>query len=483
MAKEVREKFYHRAILAIFLEICQKKPYCESLEYFLKFLQLLKLITKDNQLLHENKTGAYEFVLSHFDSFMSRSCMDIDSACKILKQLLDIALGTNFDIKRMDQKLFIGDKAAMNAYFQILVRCFKELNAESNKHLKAYVIAPLEALTKSFINNCILSNILVQDLLIKILKRSKDRDFQKQITRQLGVISSTNTTAKHIHSLMRSFMKKPKYISKEKEEEYFISMLYTLIDCISGDNIRDIYFFSGKEDSFIELKTPLKFPSAGLFWTGYIRYEGKNANKKQCIFSFTNQKPVKQNKVELYIEDRKLVYCLEKISYSGKSSKVIHKSETILSCIKLIEDSWHRITMMHIGNDLITTMNTSLSVITLSSEALAKTYTEALIGINKNNGELKFPLFGEISALHFFNPTPYFQDRIRESSSQREQGWAKHIVKELLSSLSSSSGQAQITEHVKDNTNRIAATKFDIANTVFIVDPKVISLITFSLIY
>ena len=258
MANEFKEKYYHRGILMIFLEIFKQPSYCTTMEYFIKYLELLRLIAKENNVLHENEKIAYTFVVDQFNLFIDR--MDIDIIIMILKYLLNTALETEFDPNtNFNKKHHVYDQGAINAYFQILVKCFKCLNDESNIYLKDYVISPLESLTNSFMNNSILADILVQELLMKILKRSRDKEFQKQLSRQMGTINSTSTSVKHLQSLMRGLIKKSKYVKKESEEDYFRILLDTLIDCISGNSIRDVYFFSGNTNSFIELNSPLTF--------------------------------------------------------------------------------------------------------------------------------------------------------------------------------------------------------------------------------
>ncbi len=75
MCREVREILFHRAILALFLETCQKEHYDSDIETFLRFMKLTKLVVKGNRLFYESpeiKAQTYKFVLDQFDKFMSK---------------------------------------------------------------------------------------------------------------------------------------------------------------------------------------------------------------------------------------------------------------------------------------------------------------------------------------------------------------------------------------------------------------------------
>ena len=72
MCREVREILFHRAILVLFLETCQKPEYGSDIETFLRFLGFAKLVVKGNRLFYESpesKAQVYSFVLSQFDKF------------------------------------------------------------------------------------------------------------------------------------------------------------------------------------------------------------------------------------------------------------------------------------------------------------------------------------------------------------------------------------------------------------------------------
>ena len=432
----------------------------------------MKLVSNDNNQLYENSSDWYLFIISRFNLFLKRSIVNISTIKRILEYLIDITLEVNYDFNNYKGPIFIHDKNAIEAYFKILVECFKSMHKDSNVHLKEYVLVPLEALTKSFMNNCVLSKLDIQDYLMKILKRSEDNNFQKQITAQIGRVSSSNTTHKQIQSLLRKFVKKSKYVPKEYEEKYFISLLDILIDCISGTTIRNVYLFSGNEGSYIELTTPLVCPTPGVFWTGYLRYESGN-NNRQCIFSFLRKKPNECKGIELYIENRKLIYRLVKITDKDESMEVIMADNRYCPegvdpiNIEISANIWHRITMIHVGNSFQLIMDGSSYIKEISSNFLVKEYTIATIGavVNPETNKSKYNFFGEISTMYFYVPTHSFKNIIKKLSTMNQQELEIHALKSALN----------FEHEIFDSVEILGENKLTI-DIHFIVNPMVILL-------
>ncbi len=74
MSKELREIIFHRAVLPLLLEVCQKENYAADIELFLRFLNLMKLIVRGNKLFYESKESKaqfYSFILSHFERMLT----------------------------------------------------------------------------------------------------------------------------------------------------------------------------------------------------------------------------------------------------------------------------------------------------------------------------------------------------------------------------------------------------------------------------
>ena len=437
MANEIREIYYQKGVLVIFLEICQKPFFNEDIEYFLIFLNLLKFIAKGNKLFHESNNGVYDFIVKHFKVLNAKS--DLKVIVEVLNCLLEISVGKKFELKK--SSYLISEELALCSYFRILVECFKSRIGESNKHLRAHVIPPLEILTKSLMNCIKLSNISIQKHLLKILKRAEDKEFQSQISRQIGTITSMHTTQHQIKFFLTSLTKKPN-----------LNFLDILIDCILGNSIKDIYMFSG--NSFISLKTPIICSTPGILWTGYIRYECKAS--KQCVFSLLNAKSNKVKGIELYIENRKLVYSLIKVD-SSNSSKVI-----VVPGVEVAEDCWYRVTMGHVGNSFQVILNEYLCIMEIDGDYFPKEYTCASIGasLDPMTGRGEHQFFGKMSALHFFVPTPSFKTFIKDLSTVDFQSLANSITKSIIYNTTTLS--FQVNSPIKE---------FELT-THFIIDPK-----------
>jgi len=399
----------------IFIEAWNKGNY-NDIECFLKFLNLLKLIAKGNELFYESqdtKKNVYVFVLGYAKSFIECEKVDFKQVKSILKYLIDIALEADYDFENRSKKFFIYEPGAIEAYFQILIQCFKTLPEQSNTHLQNCVLSPLDTLHKSLINCCKLSRMSIQILLMKILKRAIKPEFQRHISEHIGRISSIHTTSKHIQSLMRHFTKSSKYVPQQLKERYYLILLDTLIDSISGDSIRAIYFFSGKEQSFIKLKTPINC-YGGLFWTGSIRYESKCNTQWQCIFSFLNTQSYESKGIELYLYQRKLYYHLV---YCYKEDYTEKKEVKDLT---LFENTWYHIVMFHVGNEVLIYVNSSLFVIQTKFQNFPKEYNYAVIGAATDplNGRHHSFYFGEMSTLYFFTPAAKFKDIVGDLASR-----------------------------------------------------------------
>ena len=245
---------------------------------------------------------------------------------------------------------------------------------------------------------------------MKILKRAADKEFLAQLSAHIGRISSIHTSAHHMGRLMRHFLRESKYVPKERETDYFICLLDTLIDLISGESYNSLFFFNGNDKSFITLKTPLIFPDLGLYWTGWIRLETGNIANKQCILSFLKADTNDVKGVEFFIQDRKLFYRLVKMS-KGDSSTCIS-----IPGVEIRENVWIHITMAHIGRELMTYVDSYFHVEDLGVQTYSKDYNIATIGacIDPFTNQAMNHFFGAMSALYFFKPIAKLKDTFKE---------------------------------------------------------------------
>ena len=238
------------------------------------------------------------------------------------------------------------------------------------------------------------------------MKRTIDKEFLTQLSTHIGRISSIHATPKNVGKLMRHFLRVSKYVPKEREDDYYLCLLETLIDLISGESHNSLFFFNGTEKAFIRLKSPFFCSDSGLYWTGWIRLEAGNSEKKQCIFSFLKQESNEIKGVELFIQEHKLFYHLLKL----------HSDPIKLQVIEIRENVWIHITMAHIGKELITYIDGSTSVEDIGNYTYPKEYNIATIGaaIDPSNNLPINHLIGEISALYFFKALPKLKETIKE---------------------------------------------------------------------
>lgn len=432
----------------------------------MKFLNLLALIAKGNELFYEsqeNKRNIYAFILTFFDSFIKREEVDFEQVHNILKYLLDIALEADRNAGGAATKFFICEPSAMETYFQILVKCFKSLPAQSNRHLQHCVLSPLDTLNKSLVNCCSLSKMLMQVLLMKILKRAEEAEFQRHVSEHIGRISSVHTTSEHIQSLMRHFAKSSKHVAENLKERYYLILLDTLIDSISGDSVRAMYYFAGHEESFIKLRTPLH-SSGGLFWTGSIRYESKDYSRKQCILSFINTQYNESRGIELYLYEKRLHYHLVYL-YKGD-----HTERLEVPGLTLLEDTWYHIVMFHTGNEVQIYVNFAFFTLQPRSQTFPREYNHAAIGaaIDPESGRHHSFFFGEMSTLYFFTPSTKFKDTVKDLATRgRYLASLYKIESSLTSPLPSSWREANPEAPKYMNREFLAATHF-------VLNPKVV---------
>jgi len=468
LAKDVREIYFNRGIIVVFLDICQKEKYAGDIECFLRLLRLLKIIARNNTLFYESKdskNSVYSFIVTRFENFISNpdNKISITIIQKILQYLVDIAFELDFTMKEKNQQTLINEPNSLEIYYKVLIKCFEHMPEESNQNLKSYVLLPLESLSNSLMNDFTLSRIGIQDLLMKMLKLTNDANFLKELAACIGRISSTHTTPKQIQSILKHFGNSSKSVSQENREIYYLTLLDTLIDSISGEGIRNFYYFNGHDKSYIKLKAPLKFVTRGLFWTGNIRYERGNREKRQCIFSFLKTQPSKSKGIELFIQNKKLIYRLIKIYKENLTT-----SFTIPN-VDLREDTWNHITMAHVGKDLIVYVNDSSVKIEIPMQAFSTNYNFATIGANMDLGtnQMSSFFFGEMSALYFFNATPKYQYVINDLALHGHYLSALYRTETPLSDSLPANHEQVIGKNPKYMNREF------LINTNFILDPKV----------
>ena len=412
------------------LDIYEKESYNSDTELFLKYLLLLKLSIRSNKLFQESletKARVYTFIEKRF--FENQFKMEIIKA--ILGRLLEIALEideVDFSValnaasvssstavfsRKPITRFLIKDSHAISSYFTIITHCFVTNPEKSNKDLLNFLLYPLEMMQESIMNNITLTQMNIQNKLLKILKRATVLEFQEQISRHIGKLSSVHTTAQQMQLLLR---KLAKYKSSANDEtsasleipitqsNYVTCLLSTLIDMISGDSIKSFFYFDGNLNSFITLKSPLEFNSIGFCFTGFFRTEITNYNSPQCLLCLLKMKPTSSKGVELLIDgtSHKLTYKMFK-----RNKGIIVSAETIIfdKC-EIRPDRWHKITFAQISNEIILQFdNERIFKEAKDKSCLARSYNVGAIGasINSETKEAQYLLVGETSTWYFFS--------------------------------------------------------------------------------
>ena len=293
------------------------------------------------------------------------------------------------------------------------------------------------------------------------MKYTNDHAFQKLISSQIGKVGSTHCTLKQMQIILRDYLKGSKNVPKEREENYYLCLLDTLIDSISGSSIPSIYFFTGNDQSFIRLKTPLKLQRAGICWTGNIRVERGNHLRKQCLFSFLNTKTKDIRGIELYLNSDKLEYILLK---NQKEDQVIK-----ISTIEIREDVWHHITMSHIDKEFILQVDDIQQfTMEIPNQSFEKEYNIAIIGasIDPNTKIYDHFFFGAMSALYFFQPTSKFKEAFNDL--HKECQYLPLLYKEILNKEE----KLVLFPENKQKTLKFVTKEFA-ATVLMILDPQV----------
>ena len=251
------------------------------------------------------------------------------------------------------------------------------------------------------------------------------------------------------------------FIKRADDKQFVLTILNIFNNIISGEYICEFFHFSGTEDSFISLKTPLNYPIGGVCCTGYFLMETSDSNKTQCIFSFMQIIENDVKGVELYIINKKIVY------------KMINGIDTWNICFDNSEirtNTWHHITIAHTYKDLTIYLDENVWV-KENIEALnfIKSYNYATFGasIDYKTKNPKFNFNGLMSAFGFFNPCQKVTEVLAKISSE-ENVWKYSILNEEFSKL-----HTQFFIELPPMENIKAFHQVLSANSLILIDPRV----------
>ena len=303
-------------------------------------------------------------------------------------------------------------------------------------------------------------------MLLSVLKLAgEDKDFRGEVAGHIARLNTIHTSPSHMQRLMRQLLKAPTRSLRPGAEGYYLCLLQVLIDSVSKESIRNMYYFTGQEKSFIQLKTPLVSPAPGLAWTGHIRLERGGSDRNQCIFSFLRVKPNNVKGVELYTHERKLVYRMVNL-YKGDNSTLL-----TLSNIELAEDTWHHITMLHYNKELIVCVDKMIHRAEVGMQSFPGKYNTATIGTSTDPSTMRQQclFFGEMSALYFFGPSGTFKDAMSDLAYRG--GHLPFVYKNEVAAVDDNILYA-FPEMAQCKGLKYVKREF-VGSTFFIMDPKV----------
>jgi len=298
---------------------------------------------------------------------------------------------------------------------------------------------------------------------MKVLKSAEGKhEFIPQIVNFISFFNNINASAKHIQNLMKQLVKPQGRLLNKSRDEYRNFLTQILLSSIAQDPIRDFYYFTGDEKSYIMLMTPIDFGGRGICWTGYLRLEKNGLDKKQCVFCFIKQKEKKTKACELWIENKKLIYSL---IYVQKAT--IRK---VLPVGELQADRWYHLVLSHENKELILYLDGSPCIIELPTDSLPKKYDWGIIGASKNiiTNETSGFFMGEMTIQYFYKPNPLFREVIRDLALKCKS--LGSIYKEGAVLYDHNTIVARMNKKPEEIKFR---TKEFINTTLFILDPKV----------
>ncbi len=300
---------------------------------------------------------------------------------------------------------------------------------------------------------------------MSILKLTGDKEFRTELVGHIARLNAIHTSPAHMQRLMHQLLKAPTRTLRPAAEDYYLSLLQVLIDSVSKESIRNMFYFTGQERSFIQLRTPLITTAPGLAWTGNIRLERGGADRNQCIFSFLRVKPNNVKGVELYTHERKLVYRMVNL-YKGDNSTLV-----TLSNIELSEDTWHHITMLHFDKELIVCVDKMIQRAEVGMQCFPRKYNTATIGTATDPSTMhqQSLFFGEMSALYFFVPSAAFKDAM--SDLVYRGAYLPFVYKNEVAAVDDNILYA-FPEMAQCKGLKYVKREF-VASTFFILDPKV----------
>jgi len=415
---ELRCKIMHKkAVIPVLVDACSHKEYVGDKEVFLELIRLIRLVVWENVWFREEPEPKahliefYEFMLMRFKELKT-----IEIAKETLKELLQMSIDSEFTSNMQFRLTSVKDILALEKYYAVLLICFKSLhdNSIDAELLDLYVLSPLKILLQSLYNISIIARSEIPTILLRIFKRTIKNPVASQISNFLGTMASVHATPKQFKKMLRYFSDPPDLIYIN---EFLKSIFEAILSAISGDSIKEFFYFDGTFDSYIHINMhrPFAYPNPGLCFIGYVRFEFESLRQPQCVFQVLNTTKKDPKFFELTISDKIFVFRL--VNSAKEESVVVYFDEVLAK-----EDTWQRIILFQLGKEITLIVDDQPKTKELSeTPEYAKAYNVVVLGARidvEKNGLPIDRLKGEISACGFFVPSAKIKESLRFLDSE-----------------------------------------------------------------
>lgn len=232
------------------------------------------------------------------------------------------------------------------------------------------------------------------------MKRINDSAMLLELSRYLGNINSIHCNPKQMKNILKQFIKYGNNIP------YITTLLNMLNNIISGEHIKDFFYFNGEESSYIPLKNNITYTSNGLCMTGYIRFEGNGLTRDQCIFSFLSEAGRDIKGIELFVKKSPLERESSLVYRTINSFRDTPIHEFCFDQSHIRKDVWHHISVFHMHKEIVLYLDNAMWVKEILENApFAKTYNIAFLGASfdyKKTRKACYHFNGEMSSICFF---------------------------------------------------------------------------------
>jgi len=387
-------------------EIYQKDAYLKDVEFFMKYMEFMKNTAIENSYFYDTNTTKdfmYNSIYQKAVNFITENSdiFGVGNLKIILENLIQVAFSSD-KISEFDKvkNIKIYEINSLEIAYNLLSFYFKTNKISANSNLLNFVFLPIEISTNSLKNIYTLSHSIIINLL-SIFKHISAIENKSKLVILLGNICSVNSNASQISKIMKNLGKIDGFTD-------------LLINTISGDTIKSMFYFDGNERSFIKLQPPPQNSFiSGILWNGNIRLEPTNSNlSTKGIWSLLYNTATECKGISLQIHDLKLVCKFTRQTKKEDQSIYINLADTI----KFKENCWHAITTIISKNEICGYFDDTFFKIQIKDFVSLKNINIAVLGAELEflTGHAVNFFCGEMSSQYFFSYSTKIKDSIKE---------------------------------------------------------------------